>query len=527
MEKGLAGKVALVAGATRGAGRGIAVQLGAAGATVYATGRTSGSQRSEMDRSETIEETAALVDAAGGRGIPVQVDHLVPEQVAALVQRIESEQGALNILVNDIFGATKIEWEKTVWESDLDLGLRTLHRAVDTHAITSHYALPLLLETPGGLVVEVNDGTDEYNSTNYRVSFFYDLAKASVGRMAFALAHELQDHDATAVSLTPGWLRSEEMLDAYRVTEDTWLDATKIQPHFAISETPAFVGRAVVALAAGPRRCALERAVPVERPTRADLRFHRSRRQPAGRVALPRRGAGPRAAGGCDRLSLSARKKVAQQVVARVGEDRLGMELHAFDGELAVPEPHHQAVLGLGRQLEHVGNRITLHDERVVARRGERIRDAREHADITMADLGGLPVHHARRPHHVAAVELADALQAEADAEHRDAALAEMANRLVRDAGIGRPARARRHEHRIGRHRVHLVERDRVVTVHDRFGAELTEVLHEVVDERVVVVDHQNPRAHASNGTGAEMATVLAPEAHRSEGAIDRADERR
>jgi NAD(P)-dependent dehydrogenase (short-subunit alcohol dehydrogenase family) len=252
MGASLAGKVALVAGATRGAGRGIAVQLGAAGATVYATGRTSGSQRSEMNRPETIEETAALVDAAGGRGIAVRVDHLVPDEVRALVARIEREHGSLHILVNDIFGLTTMEWNKTVWESSLEIGLRTLHLAVDTHAITSHFALPLLIKKPGGLVVEVTDGTDEYNAANYRVSFFYDLAKASVNRMAFALAHELKPHGATALSLTPGWLRSEAMLDAYRVTEANWRDATKIQPHFAISESPAFVGRAVAALALDP-----------------------------------------------------------------------------------------------------------------------------------------------------------------------------------------------------------------------------------------------------------------------------------
>ena len=248
----LAGKVALVAGATRGAGRGIAVQLGAAGATVYVTGRTTRARRSEMNRPETIEETAALVDEAGGRGIPVAVDHLVPDEARALVERIEREQGALHVLVNDIWGATKMEWSKTVWESDLEYGLRSLRLAVDTHAITSHFAIPLLIRTPGGLVVEVTVGTDEYNALNYRVSFFYDLAKAAVNRMAFALAHELRPHAATAVSLTPGWLRSEAMLDAYQVTEATWHEATKRQPHFAISETPAYVGRAVAALAADP-----------------------------------------------------------------------------------------------------------------------------------------------------------------------------------------------------------------------------------------------------------------------------------
>ena len=252
MEKPLAGRVALVAGATRGAGRGIAVQLGAAGATVYVTGRTTRSKRSEMNRPETIEETAVLVNEAGGRGIAVQVDHLVPDAVRALVARIEDEQGGLHVLVNDIWGATKMEWNKPVWESDLDYGLRTLRLAVDTHAITSHFAIPLLIKKPGGMVVEVTDGTDEYNATNYRVSFFYDLAKAANIRMAFALAHELRPHQATAVSLTPGWLRSEQMLEAYGVTEENWLEATKRSPHFAISESPAFVGRAVVALARDP-----------------------------------------------------------------------------------------------------------------------------------------------------------------------------------------------------------------------------------------------------------------------------------
>ena len=248
----LAGRVALVAGGTRGAGRGIAVELGAAGATVYVTGRTTRTHQSEMRRPETIEETAELVDAAGGQGIPVQVDHLEPDQVRALVQRIDREQGALHVLVNDIWGETETEWDATVWQSKLDNGLRTLRLGVDTHAITSHFALPLLIRRPGGLVVEVNDGTAEYNATNYRVSFFYDLAKAAVGRMAFSLAHELRPYGATAVSLTPGWLRSEAMLDAFGVTEENWMDATERIPHFAIAESPRFVGRAVAALAADP-----------------------------------------------------------------------------------------------------------------------------------------------------------------------------------------------------------------------------------------------------------------------------------
>jgi NAD(P)-dependent dehydrogenase (short-subunit alcohol dehydrogenase family) len=254
MAQTLDGKVALVAGATRGAGRGIAVELGAAGATVYVTGRSTQAGRSEMDRPETIEETAELVDAAGGRGIAVPCDHLDPAQVGDLVARIERDHGALHVLVNDVWGATheSHQWGKAVWESDLDLGLHQLRLGVDTHIITSHCAIPLLLRAPGGLVVEVNDGTAEYNATSYRVSFFYDLAKANVTRMAFSLGHELAPHGATAVSVSPGWLRSEAMLDAYGVTEATWLEATAVQPHFAISETPRYVGRAAAALAADP-----------------------------------------------------------------------------------------------------------------------------------------------------------------------------------------------------------------------------------------------------------------------------------
>lgn len=249
MAKPLAGKIALVAGATRGAGRGIAVELGAAGATVYVTGRSTRGARSEMNRPETIEETAELIARAGGQAIALQVDHLRPEQVQALVARIEADQGRLDILVNDMFGATHIEWNKTVWESDLAYGLHMLRLAVDTHAITSHFALPLLIRNPGGLVVEVGDGTADYNSSRYRNSFFYDLSKAAVLRMAFALGHELRPHGATAVCLTPGWLRSEAMLEAFGVTESNWRDAISRIPHFAIAESPAYIGHAVVALA--------------------------------------------------------------------------------------------------------------------------------------------------------------------------------------------------------------------------------------------------------------------------------------
>ena len=249
----LAGRVALVAGATRGAGRGIAVELGAAGATVYVTGRSTRARRSEYDRPETIEDTADLVTEAGGHGIAVPADHLEPDQVARLVDRIAREQGRLDILVNDIWGGENLfEWDSPVWEHDLDKGLRLLRLAVETHAVTSHYALPLLLRGSGGLVVEVTDGTDDYNRDHYRNSFFYDLAKTSVVRMAFALGHELGPRGATAVALTPGWLRSEIMLDHYGVREDNWRDALDRVPHFAISETPRYVGRAVAALAADP-----------------------------------------------------------------------------------------------------------------------------------------------------------------------------------------------------------------------------------------------------------------------------------
>ena len=256
MSAPLEGKVALVAGATRGAGRGIAVALGEAGATVYCTGRSTRERRSEYDRPETIEETAERVSAAGGTGIAVAVDHLVPAEVSALAERIDAEQGRLDVLVNDIWGAEGMfEWNKPVWEHDLEKGLRMLRLAIDTHLITSHFALPLVIREPGGLVVEMTDGTREYNDANYRVSTFYDLAKSAVLRLAFAQGEELAAHGCTAVALTPGWLRSEMMLENYGVTEDNWRDGAAVNPHFAaISESPLFVGRAVAALAADPER---------------------------------------------------------------------------------------------------------------------------------------------------------------------------------------------------------------------------------------------------------------------------------
>jgi NAD(P)-dependent dehydrogenase (short-subunit alcohol dehydrogenase family) len=231
------------------------VELGAAGATVYITGRTTRGRTSEYGRPETIEESAALATQAGGEGIPIRVDHLVPGEVEALVARIRTERGRLDVLVNDIWGGEHLfEWNKAVWEHNLENGLRLLRLAVDTHLITAHYALPLMITKPGGLLVEVTDGTAEYNAEHYRLSVFYDLAKVAANRMAWAHAKDLAPYGASAVSITPGWMRSEMMLDNYGVSEENWRDATARSPHFAISESPRFVGRAVVALASDPDR---------------------------------------------------------------------------------------------------------------------------------------------------------------------------------------------------------------------------------------------------------------------------------
>jgi NAD(P)-dependent dehydrogenase (short-subunit alcohol dehydrogenase family) len=237
--------IALVAGGTRGAGRGIAVELGATGATVYVTGRTTRDNRSPMNRPETIEETAELVDAAGGRGIPVQVDHSDPEQVARLMEGIDH----LDVLVNDVWGGDPLtDWGAPFWEHSLDDGLKLVRQAVETHIITSHHAVPLMLRGGSGLIVEITDGV----SDDYRGNLFYDLAKASVIRLAKAKAADLRKHGVTAVALTPGFLRSEAMLDHFGVTADTWRDAIAKDRHFAASETPHYVGRAVAALATDP-----------------------------------------------------------------------------------------------------------------------------------------------------------------------------------------------------------------------------------------------------------------------------------
>jgi len=254
----LRGRVAVVAGATRGAGRGIALALGEAGASVVCTGRSTGSKRYEYDRPETIEETAALVDEVGGEGIAEVVDHLDVEQVAALAARLRDRHGHVDVLVNDIWGAEILkggpaDWDRPIWELDLDKNLRLLRLAIDTHLITSHELLPLMVDRPGGLLVEVTDGTDAYNASHYRISVFYDLAKVAVNRLAYSQGHELEAFGATAVALTPGWMRSEIMLEAFGTTEDHWREAAA-PPDFAVSESPRYVGRAVAALAADPDR---------------------------------------------------------------------------------------------------------------------------------------------------------------------------------------------------------------------------------------------------------------------------------
>jgi NAD(P)-dependent dehydrogenase (short-subunit alcohol dehydrogenase family) len=265
----LRGRVAVVAGATRGAGRGIAAALGEAGATVICTGRTSRLKAidSDYDRNETIEETAELVTSLGGNGIAVAMDHLVANEVKTLAERLQNEFGKIDILVNDIWGAELLKggpssWNTPVWKLDLAKGLRILRLAIDTHIITSKYLLPLLISQPGGLVVEVTDGTTKYNASHYRISVYYDLAKVAVNRLAFSQGHELAPFGATAVAITPGWLRSEMMLDNFGVSEDNWrdaLDPARAQsgqpvapPDFAFSESPRYVGRAIVSLALDP-----------------------------------------------------------------------------------------------------------------------------------------------------------------------------------------------------------------------------------------------------------------------------------
>ena len=245
----LKGSVALVAGATRGAGRGIARMLGEAGATVYCTGRSVRGNPATGNRPETIDETAEMVTLHGGVGIPVRVDHTVPAQVDALVERIKRDHARLNLLVNDVWGGDELtEWGKHFWEHSLANGLLMQERAVYSHIITSYYAAPLLMRSQGSLIVEITDG----DGPEYRGNLFYDMAKSSVIRLAYGMAEELRPHGVSALALTPGFLRSEAMLDYFGVTERNWRDAIQKDANFEFSETPFFIGRAVVALASDP-----------------------------------------------------------------------------------------------------------------------------------------------------------------------------------------------------------------------------------------------------------------------------------
>jgi NAD(P)-dependent dehydrogenase (short-subunit alcohol dehydrogenase family) len=246
----LAGRVALVAGATRGAGRGIACMLGEAGATVYCTGRTTREHPATgvyAGRPETIEETAEMVTARGGRGIAVRTDHLDETQVATLVTRIGREQKRLDVLVNDI-SEGEIHDFGPFWKVSLEKGFRALRQGVHSHIITSRRVAPLMVKQRRGLIVEISDG----DFLGYHGAFFYDLVKTNVNRLAYAMAQELYAHGVAAVAVTPGWMRTEMMLDRFGVTEANWRDAAKKDKNFLLSETPSYVGRAVAALAADP-----------------------------------------------------------------------------------------------------------------------------------------------------------------------------------------------------------------------------------------------------------------------------------
>ena len=247
--KALSNRVAVVAGATRGAGRGIARMLGAAGATVYCTGRSVRERPATAGRPETIEETADMVSAAGGRGVAVRTDHTVEEEVERLFARVRAEQGRLDVLVNDVWGGDALtEWGSPFWTLSVSQGQELLERAVHSHIITSRHGAPLMVERNAGLIVEVTDG----DTHGYRGNLFYDLAKNAVIRLAYAMAADLHAHRVTALAITPGFLRSEAVLESFGVTEANWRDAIERDAYFAESETPCFVGRAIAALAADP-----------------------------------------------------------------------------------------------------------------------------------------------------------------------------------------------------------------------------------------------------------------------------------
>ena len=248
-DRPLRNQVAVVAGATRGAGRGIARMLGAGGATVYCTGRSVRGRPATPGRTETIEETAELVTAEGGQGVAVRTDHTVEADVEQLFARVRREAGRLDVLVNDIWGGDALtEWGAPFWELSTAQGLQLLERAVHTHIITSRHGAPLMVERNAGLIVEVTDG----DTFGYRGNLFYDLAKNAVARLAYAMAADLHAHHVTALAITPGFLRSEHVLDSFGVTEANWRDAIEKDPYFAESETPCLVGRVVAALAADP-----------------------------------------------------------------------------------------------------------------------------------------------------------------------------------------------------------------------------------------------------------------------------------
>ena len=245
----LAGQVALVAGATRGAGRGAARALAEAGALVYCTGRSTSDGGKGMDRPETIDETAALIGEAGGRAIAVRVDHTREEEVANLVARIRQEAGRLDVLVDSIWGGDPmIDWSKRFWEVDLSNVRAYLDQTLISHLITCRHAAPLMTEANRGLIVEVIDGHFE----GYRGQILYDMVKAALARLAYGMAMELAQTGVTALALSPGFLRSEAVLEHFGVREDNWRDAIAKDPYFAESETPLLAGRAVAALAADP-----------------------------------------------------------------------------------------------------------------------------------------------------------------------------------------------------------------------------------------------------------------------------------
>ena len=244
----LAGKIAVVAGVTRGAGRGIARMLGEAGATVYCSGRSARGRLIDAARPETIEETAELVTEAGGVGIAVRTDHSVAAEIEALFARVEREQGRLDVLVNDIWGGDDLTEWKPFWKLDCEQGFKMLDTAVRTHILTSRYGVPMMVRKRSGLVVEVTDG----NVLGYRGALFYDLAKLGTIRLAYDMSIELERVGITALAVTPGFLRSEAMLERFGVTEANWRDAAGKARGFSESETPCYVGRGVAALAADP-----------------------------------------------------------------------------------------------------------------------------------------------------------------------------------------------------------------------------------------------------------------------------------